>query len=659
MLDMGRSVSTVALTGVTLLHLLAYQGSALRNCQWKNGWTAASALQRAAPSCVHGRCSPMAQRTSPQAGLDQDSTPLVDALEETATKVRSPLFYPGHKLGSGAPSRFVDIILGGKLEALRHDLPELPELDNLFAPEGAIRDAEALAAEAFGAARTWLLTNGSTCGVLASIIACVQWHNSRLQPVGAVVQSNRAVDPRDLGTGAGALTQPVQPPPLLRRSVVILPRDAHKSAVHALVLSGATPCFLPPLRHPKSGIGLGISRVSLEAALVEHGEEVAAVLVVSPTYEGACFDVESISNICHAAGVPLVVDEAHGAHLAFLEEEDGRSEFPKAERSTPSSVSPTRQGRDENRSTGRSIQRSCNGCGADLVVQSAHKTLGSLTQSALLHLGHGEFVSGGPGSDSLPQEASVSAALATVQSSSPSYLLLSSLDAARWSLAGGAKEGKRRLEGAVRIVRRVREELSSVQGIDVVDLEGEEGREAGFVGMDPLRLTVSFNGGLGAYDVDDWLTEEFGVYSELPTPEYITFVFGPGSTIEHGRTLTDALRQVVGKATSRQAAASSDHVSLDSSVPTTRPAVSPRQLCTPREAFFRPSRPVAAGDAVGLASAETVCPYPPGIPALLPGEEITQEALDLLVTVKGAGGFVSGCADASLATIRVVGEPLC
>ena len=153
----------------------------------------------------------------------------------------------------------------------------------------------------------YVRTRGSTCGVLASIIACVQWHNSRLQPVGAVVQSNRAVDPRDLGTGAGALTQPVQPPPLLRRSVVILPRDAHKSAVHALVLSGATPCFLPPLRHPKSGIGLGISRVSLEAALVEHGEEVR----VSGTGSGRRWEGGKASQI--STGSEAVKDEKNVA----------------------------------------------------------------------------------------------------------------------------------------------------------------------------------------------------------------------------------------------------------------------------------------------------------------------------------------------------------
>ncbi|CAN0514127.1 unnamed protein product, partial [Ectocarpus sp. 12 AP-2014] len=164
--------------------------------------------------------------------------------------------------------------------------------------QGPIRDAELLAADAFGAAKTWMLANGSTCGVLASIIACVQWHNSRPG------RPPLADDPA--GSGGG------------RKSVVILPRDAHKSAVHALVLSGATPCFLPPLRHPESGVGLGVGTAELKAALKEHRDEVAAVFMVSPTYEGACSDVTSAAEACHGASVPLVVDEAHGAHLAFL-----------------------------------------------------------------------------------------------------------------------------------------------------------------------------------------------------------------------------------------------------------------------------------------------------------------------------------------------------
>ncbi|CAM9656825.1 unnamed protein product, partial [Choristocarpus tenellus] len=242
--------------------------------------------------------------------LDQDSTPLVDAMEEASSRVRAPFFFPGHKMGSGAPNRFVDVILGGRAYTMRYDLPELPELDNLFAPEGPIRDAEMLAAKAFGAAKTWMLANGSTAGVLASILVCVQWHQTQHE-TGSItagrVGSNRPMSGRK---GHGVRSR--------RRSIIVLPRDAHKSAVHALVLCGATPCFIAPQRDPHSGVSLGMTTASIEEALEEHGEQVAGVFMVSPTYEGVCADIAAAAEVCHEAAVPLVVDEAHGAHLSFL-----------------------------------------------------------------------------------------------------------------------------------------------------------------------------------------------------------------------------------------------------------------------------------------------------------------------------------------------------
>ncbi|CAM9741199.1 unnamed protein product [Laminaria digitata] len=375
--------------------------------------------------------------------------------------------------------------------------------------------------------------------------------------------------------------------------------------------------------------------VALEAALKEHGDEVAAVFVVSPTYEGACSDVASASRACHAAGVPLVVDEAHGAHLAFLgAPEDGQSDPLQGTRSPSPSWA---------------LQ-----CGADLVIQSAHKTLGSLTQSAFLHLGEGVLTAGGA---SFSAERAVSDALATVQSSSPSYLLLASLDAARWSLAGADKDGRKRLREAVQIAQGVRAEIKNVEGVNVLELGGEKERAAGFVGTDPLRLTVSFDGGIGGYEADELLIDEFGVYAELPAPGYITFVFGPGSTPEHGQKLVEAIRHVAREATSRLGSASvaEEEEAAAEAVAAAGAAFVPTvQVCTPREAFFSPSKTVSAQDAVGLTSAETVCPYPPGIPTLLPGEIITQEALDALMAVHKGGGIISGCTDDTLKTMRVV-----
>ncbi|CAM9355960.1 unnamed protein product [Sphacelaria rigidula] len=260
----------------------------------------------------------------------------------------------------------------------------------------------------------------------------------------------------------------------------------------------------------------------------------------------------------------------------------------------------------------------------------------------------------GEGASAFSAKQAVYDALALVQSSSPNYLLLASLDAARWSLVGKEKSGQRRLNEAVQVVHAVREEISSTQGVRALEFEGEYDGAVGFVRTDPLRLTVSFDGGLGGFEADEILIEEFGVYAELPAPGSITFAFGPGSTAEHGQVLIKAIRHLARKASNRAVSAEASGSARERIAPPGETAIPPKQMYTPREAYFSPSKIVSAHEAIGMASAETVCPYPPGIPALLPGEVITQESLDILEAVKAGGGVVSGCTDQSLATMRVV-----
>ena len=257
---------------------------------------------------------------------EQDALPLLDAIVGAARAVRAPFFFPGHKMGIGAPSALRRRLLGGKV--LRHDLPELPELDNLFAPEGPILEAERLAALAFGAARTWLLVNGSTGGVLAAILACVQLWSQR--------QLSRDASDRNASDLA---------------PVVLLPRNAHKSAIHALVLSGAQPAWLAPAYDAESGISLGIPPTEIEQALARHGDRIAAVLLVSPTYQGVLCDIDAAAQLTRDAAVPLVVDEAHGGHLEFL---PPSAPLPA---SCPATARP----------------RSALSQGADFAVQSTHK----------------------------------------------------------------------------------------------------------------------------------------------------------------------------------------------------------------------------------------------------------------------------------------------
>ena len=622
----------------------------------------------------------------------QAATPLLDSLVTAASSVRAPFFFPGHKMGGGAPRRLRQKLLHGDGRMLRYDLPELPELDNLFAAEGPIAHAQGLAATAFGAGRTWFLVNGSTAGVIAAVLACVQLKRQ---------------------------SEPGGPPP-----VVILPRNAHQSAIHALVSSGAVPAWVAPDYDEKSGLCLGLRASEVRRALRTHGgaRRVAAVLVVSPTYHGVCSDVGALSAACFEAeggGVPLIVDEAHGAHLDFLPP-------PSHPTASPSALGPPLSqsllsrlswapwlapkprasrfnGGGGGGGGGGGVVRTPRGAlsgGAPLVVQSTHKTCGALTQSAMLH-GSEEGLARWPA-----LRPALDAALAQLQSSSPSYLLLASLDAARWQLAAPHGGGRAALSRAVEIARELRARLPAVvepHGLEVLAL-GETGGdgvtdEGGHEGdachaVDPLRITllthrtstravgasdssggttvpaVASSSGWDGLALDEALIEH-GVYCELPEASALTFAVSAGTTRAHARRLERALRAVLrdgppstedddgdgcGEGGSDDDEAASDApFGAGESVDDLRLAsCSIEARYTPREAFHLPRRAVAAEDAVGRASAELVCPYPPGIPLLVPGEVVTAEALRRLQRLRAAGCVISGCDDPSLETLGVL-----
>jgi len=248
------------------------------------------------------------------ATLDQTRVPYVEALVRARKRVAGPFFLPGHKLGAGLPAAAAEVLS----VAAPFDLPELGELDNLFAPVGPLLEAQELAAQAFGARRTWFLANGSSAGMIASIMACVR-----------------------LSASARGHNAPK----------VLLPRNAHRSAVHGLIHSGAEPVWLAPETDELTGLTLGVDARTLREALRAHAGSVACVLLVSPSYEGAVSDVSAAAALCRQAGVPLVVDEAHGAHFGLAP----------------------------------GLPLSALACGATLVVQSTHKTLGALSQAAMLH----------------------------------------------------------------------------------------------------------------------------------------------------------------------------------------------------------------------------------------------------------------------------------
>ncbi|MBC7968639.1 MAG: aminotransferase class I/II-fold pyridoxal phosphate-dependent enzyme [Verrucomicrobia bacterium] len=491
----------------------------------------------------------------------QTETPLLKALQSCVQKPHAPFYTPGHKRGQGIPASLA-ALLGAQV--FQADLPELPELDNLFAPQGVIQEAQALAAGAFGADRTWFLTNGSTAGVIAAILA--------------------TCNPGDK---------------------IILPRNVHQSAVSGLILSGAVPIFIQPDYDPTLDLAHSLTPAAIAEALAQH-PDAKAVLMVYPTYYGVCGDVAAIAQLAHQHNMPLLVDEAHGAHFAF------HPELPIAALTA----------------------------GADLVVQSTHKVLSAMTQAAMLHT-RGDRVKGDR----------ISKALQLVQSTSPSYLLLASLDAARHQMA---TQGKQLLEYTLQLADEARSRLDQIPGLST--LKPEQAGTAGFIALDRTRLTVTVTGlGISGFAADAILNEQLGVTAELPSLQHLTFIVSVGNTSAD----LEALVQAFGALAAMQGETAETQRRREKQRPSSlilHPLsfIPPSSLLTPRDAFFAATEAVPVAQAVNRISAELICPYPPGIPVLMPGEVISAEAIASLQTILAIGGTISGCADSSLGTLRIV-----
>ncbi len=490
--------------------------------------------------------------------LNQNQTPLLDTLKACAEHPHAPFYTPGHKQGQGISQPLADLF--GKA-VFRADLPELAELDNLFAPNGVIQQAQQLAADAFGAQRTWFLVNGSTCGVEAAILATCN-------------------------TG----------------DKIILPRNVHSSAIAGLILSGAIPIFVHPEYDPLLDIAHSITPGTVQAALEQH-PDAKAVLMVYPTYYGVCGDLDAIASLVHQYNIPLLVDEAHGAHFAF------HPQLP-----TPALAA----------------------C-ADLTVQSIHKVLGAMTQASMLHV-QGNRIDGDR----------ISKALQLLQSTSPSYLLLASLDAARQQMA---LHGKQLMSRTLQLAEEARTRISLIPGLSVFNLTNPSLQADREVKLDRTRLTVTVSDlGLTGFEADEILNDQLGVTAELPSLQHLTFIISLGNTQEDIERLVDGFATLAKeyRRTSPLVTKVGEEVwdNLVNSVGYLH--------VSPREAFFAATETLRLQETGDRICAEIVCPYPPGIPVLMPGEVISKAALEYLQTIQVMGGFISGCADTSFQTLKVV-----
>lgn len=445
--------------------------------------------------------------------------------------------------GQGAPPVLHALFGSG---AWAHDLTELDGLDYLSAPRGAIAAAQTLAACAFGAGRTWFLINGTTVGVHAAVLA--------------------ACRPGD---------------------AVVLGRNCHGSALAACALAGVVPFFAEAPLDEALGVAHAVTpaaaAAALDAAAAACSEapsrrdgtrpRVALLLVVSPTYFGAAADVEGLAREAHARGVPLAVDEAHGPHLSFAKQ----------------ALEAHCGGNDALRAALLALPCSALAGGADVAVQSTHKTLPALTQAAMLHCA---------ASGRVPS-ARLAAALQLLQSSSPSYLLLASLDAARAHAATGAP-----LAAAVARASEARAGIA-LRAPSLRVLGPSDVGAAGVDALDITRLTVATSG-LGAasgYAVAAFLARE-GVTPELVAPRCVVFVIASGTTRRDVARLVSALARLAAEAPQLPGGdAQAD------AWPQLPPA--PEAAMSPRRATFADRERVALAHAAGRISADTLCPYPP------------------------------------------------
>ena len=414
--------------------------------------------------------------------------------------------------------------------------------------------AQALAAEAWGARRSWFVGGGSSQSNHIALLALA--HSG---------------------------------------SEIVVQRNAHSSTVDALVLSGLRPHFVAPELDPELHIAHCLTPTSLDDALGQTPAAVAAS-VVSPTYFGAVADVAGLAEVAHAHGVPLLVDEAWGAHLAF---HDDLPEHALA-------------------------------LGADLVISSVHKVVGSLTQSAIIHLGQGDRI----------DELVLDRCVTLVESTSPSALLGGSLDAAR---RYAAADGRSLLDETLAALVDARAAVREIPGLDVIDerLAGAPGVH----GYDPLRLVVDVRGtGHGGYELAQRLRELDDVNLELAGQNVVVAVFGMGEDARPAvERLLAGLRHTVAELPP----------AVPSGVGFAPPPPWGELAMTPREAFFGPQEVIPADDAAGRVAAESLAAYPPGIPNVLPGERLTAETIQYVRRALDLGGSLRGASDRKLRTVRV------
>ena len=472
--------------------------------------------------------------------------PIYEALMKYKKARVVPFDVPGHKQGRGNP--MLKEFLGEKCVSV--DVNSMKPLDNLCHPVSVIKEAEELAAEAFGAKHAFFMVNGTTSSVQAMVMSVCK-----------------------------------------KGEKIIMPRNVHRSAINSLVISGAIPVYINPGVNKKLGIPLGMSVKDVEKAIKEN-PDAKAVLVNNPTYYGICSNLKKITKLAHEHGMYVLVDEAHGTHFYF----------------------------------GDDMPVSAMEAGADMAAVSMHKTGGSLTQSSFLllncdlHIGY------------------VRQIINLTQTTSGSYLLMSSLDLARRDLV---LNGKEIFKKVMKLAQYARDEINKIGGYYAFSEELIDNDEV--FDFDRTKLSIFTRDiGLAGIEVYDILRDEYGIQIEFGDIANILAIISVGDrelTIER---LISALYEIK-RVYSKDKAGMFDHEYIN-----------PEVVLTPQEAFYSDKKSISMNESSGEICAEFVMCYPPGIPILAPGERITGEILDYINYAKEKGCFLTGTEDSKIENINIV-----
>ena len=496
---------------------------------------------------------------------------LINRLAAYARSDMYPFHMPGHKRRTGPEESFMNSCTDSFTNPFAVDITEIEGFDNLHHPEGILKDSMKWAADVYGADQTYYLINGSTGGILAAVC-------------GSVPRGGR----------------------------ILVSRNCHKSVYHGICLNQLKTSYVYPQEIEGLGIQGGITAEDVERMLNRY-MDTQAVLIVCPTYDGIVSDIEAIARIVHRAGLPLIVDEAHGAHFRY------DAMFPA----------------------------SALDLGADVVIQSVHKTLPSLTQTALLHIKCNR-----PDGGCYADRERIDRYIHMVQSSSPSYVLMASIENSIYQMeqTDTAPYGKQ--------LYRLRRRLGQMRHLRLADT-GLIG-QAGIRDLDISKIVVSTRGtclypaedgltGFTGAQLDDILRREYHLEMEMCGADYVTAITTVMDSGEGLERLGDALTRIDTQLTDagyKPDGRSGNQKSVYSMRCDTAMSMG--------EAMEEKMASVGLEDSAGCISGEFVYIYPPGIPIVAPGEWISRPILEVILEYRDKGLPVQGPADQSLRTIRVV-----